>query len=154
MLAEAEVPILWLPDSKSWFTGKDPDVGKNWRQKEKEATEEEVIDGITNTMNMNLSKLWEILDNRGAWRAAVHGVAKSQTQLSDWKTATVFCHRCPSHATNSRLNVSKYNTIVKGPDCLNSTLRHLWAVWPWVGCNTSLCDSFICTMEVIMISIL
>ena len=50
---------------------------------EKKATEDEMVDGISYSMDMNLSKLWEIVEDRGAWSAAVHGVSKSQTGLSD-----------------------------------------------------------------------
>ena len=46
------------------------------------------LDSITESISMNLSKLLEIVKDRGAWHAAVHGAAKSQTQLSDWTTAT------------------------------------------------------------------
>ena len=84
--AEAEVPILRLPDAKSQLIGKDSDGEKDWRQKRREWQRMRWLDSITNWMDMNLSKLQETVEDRGIWRAAVHGVSKSQTRLSDWTT--------------------------------------------------------------------
>ena len=79
--AEAEAPIFWPPDVKSWLIGKDSDPGKDWRQEEKGAIDDEMVGWlITDSMGMSLSKLWETVKDKEAWHADVHEVTKSHTQ--------------------------------------------------------------------------
>ena len=71
--ANAETPILWPPDEKNWLIWKDPDAGKDWRREEKGTTEDEMVEWLTDSMDMSLNKLQELVMNREAWHAAVHG---------------------------------------------------------------------------------
>ena len=81
---DAEAPILWPPDAKSRLIGTDPDAGKDWGWEEKGMTEMRQLNCITDSMDMTLSKLWELVMDREAWGVTVHWVTKSQTRLSDW----------------------------------------------------------------------
>ena len=86
--AEAEAPIVWPLDVKSWLIGRDPDAGKDWGQEERGTTEDEMV-GWHHWLNRHeVSKLWEMVMDRVAWRAAAHGVAKS---LSDWTELNWTC---------------------------------------------------------------
>ena len=84
----AEAPILWPPDTKSQLIGKDLDAGKDGGQEEKVTTEDETVDGITDSMDMSLSKLQEIVKDRETWSAAVHGVA--ELNKTEWLDSNKF----------------------------------------------------------------
>ena len=69
---------------KSLLTGKDPAAGKDWGQEEKGATEDEIVGfGITDSMDMSLSKLCKTVKNREAWHTAVYGVTKSWLDMTE-----------------------------------------------------------------------
>ena len=77
--AEGETPVLWPPHWKSRLIGKDSDAGRDWGQEEKGTTEDEMAGWHHGSMDVSLGEPQEMVMNREAWRAAIHGVAKSGT---------------------------------------------------------------------------
>ena len=103
---DAEVPILWPLDAKSWLIVKDPKAWKDWGQEEKGTTEDGWLHGIIKSMDMILSKLWEIVKDREAWHAAIHYVTEldpterlnNNVMMSCKLAVIVFKHGLSNHS--------------------------------------------------------
>ena len=129
--ADAEAPVLWPPNAKSWLIGKDPNTGKDWRQRRRRPQRVRWLNSITESMHMNLRKLAEIVKDRGTWHAAVHGVAKSQTWLCDWTATKVFqmkfCFHCKKwSSTDDNTAHSNWDIIVLVITCKITCLALLY----------------------------
>jgi len=92
--AKAEAPIFWPPDVKANSLEKTLMLGKTEGRRRRGWQRMRWLDGITDSMHMNLSKLRKMVKDKETWHAAVHRVTKSQTWLSNWTTATITIFKC------------------------------------------------------------
>ena len=129
--AEAETPILWPPDAKNWLIWKDPDAEKDWRQEERGWQRMRWLDGITDLMDMNLSKLRELVMDRKAWQCCSPwgGKVSDMTERLNWKLLS----RVRLFATHGR---SSCNFL--GPNTEVGSLSLLQGIFPTQGLNPGL----------------
>ena len=139
--AEAEAPVLWPPDVNSQLTGKDPVVEKTEGRSRSRQQMMRWLDGITDSMDMSLSKLQEIVKDREAWWDTVHGVTKSRIRLRDSTTTTK-----PQRPLQLCLIALKLSVdYAKQAAALRQifVLLHSWVLqtsWLW-SCTSAFCSS-------------
>ena len=102
--AKAETPVLWPPHEKSWLIGRDLMLGGIGGRRRRGRPRMRWLDGVTDSMDVSLSELQEIVMDREAWHAAIHGVAKIQTRLSDWTELTELNYTTVVEKMSLRLN--------------------------------------------------
>ena len=107
--AEADAPIIWPPNAKDWLIWKDPDAGKGWRQEEKGTTEDERVGWHHQLHDHEFEQAWELVMERGACRAAVHGVAElDTTEQLNWTELIIDLYLYVSF----RLSISYLLTVI------------------------------------------
>ena len=120
---QAETPMLCPPDVKRRLIGKDPNAGKDWRQRRRGQQRMRWLDSITNSMDMTLSKLWEIVKDMKALHVAFHGVIKSQTWFSNW-TTVLYCKSMGPKGKKKYWHIGRCN----GGKILGSPLHRLFSL--------------------------